>query len=236
MPVWSETGLRQLAWAEDNRRRVDRMTKGRVAYIYVPNTLLRGYVDFSRYYFAQIGKEAAIIDGRFNGGGMNSTDMIEYFKRSLSAFIVTRDGEDFPYPRAIYGPKVMIINESAGSGGDCLPWYFKHAGTGKLIGKRILGAGVGIVITPFMDGGFISAPAMSDYCPEGTYNLENQGVPPDIDVELDPLSVRPGLDPRLEKAAEVVMVELEKNPVPRPKRPPYPRYQRANEATGPVHR
>jgi tricorn protease len=234
VPVWSETDLRNLAWIEDNRRKVDRMTNGRVAYIYMPDTGLRGYTNFNRYFFAQIGKEAAIVDERFNGGGRHATDIIEYLKRPLLSYTALRDCEDWPVPHAIFGPKVMIINEFAMSGGDALPWYFKRAGVGKLIGKRTWGGLVGTAMTaPLMDGGLVTAPSAHAYNPEGKYDIENQGMPPDIEVELDPLSVRQGHDPQLEKAVEVVMAELGKNPVPRPKRPPYPRYQRANGATSP---
>jgi tricorn protease len=231
-PVWDETDLRNLAWIEDNRRKVDRMTNGRVAYIYLLNTLLPGYANFNRYFFAQLGKEAAIVDERFNGGGMLATDIIEYLKRPLLSYGASRDFEDVPQPRAIFGPKVMIINEFAASGGDLLPWYFKRAGVGKLIGQRTHGGVVGgVYLHSLMDGGNVTAPAVHWYNPEGRYDIENQGVPPDIEVEMDPLSVRQGHDPQLEKAIEVVMAELEKNPVPRPKRPPYPRYQRPSGAT-----
>jgi len=233
VPVWEETDLRNFAWLEDNRRKVDRMTNGRVAYIYMPDTWRGGYKSFNRYFFAQIGKQAAIIDERFNRGGMLATDIIEYLKRPLLSLGASRDGEDEPQPLgAIFGPKVMIINEFAGSGGDLLPWYFKRAGVGKLIGKRTWGGVVGATAQhSLMDGGKVTAPAVHWYHPEGKYDLENQGMPPDIEVELDPLSVRQGHDPQLEKAVEVIMAELEKNPVPRPKRPPYPRYQRPSGAT-----
>jgi tricorn protease len=232
-PVWDETGLRNLAWLEDNRRKVDRMTNGRVAYIYMPDTELGGYTSFNRYFFAQIGKEAAIIDERFNSGGWLATDIIEYLKRPLLNYGACRDGEDDYNPMgAIFGPKVMIINEFAGSGGDHLPEYFKRAGVGKLIGKRTWGGGTGTgPLQSLMDGGTVTAPCCHIYNPEGKYDLENQGMPPDIEVEMDPLLVRQGHDPQLEKAIEVIMAELEKNPVPRPKRPPYPRYQRAIGAT-----
>jgi len=198
----------------------------------MPNTGFRGYTSFNRYFFAQIDKEAAIIDERFNGGGLWATDIIEYLKRPLLSYIATRDGEDAPQPRAIFGPKVMIINEFAGSGsgGDGLPWYFKRAGAGKLVGKRTLGGVAGgWAWHTLMDGGSATAPTFHVWNPEGKYDVENQGVPPDIEVELDPLSVRQGHDPQLEKAVEVVLAELEKNPVPRPKRPPYPTYQRPRE-------
>jgi tricorn protease len=232
-PVPTETGLRNLAWIEDNRRKVDQLTNGRVAYIYMPDTAFGGYTNFNRYFFAQIGKEAAIIDERFNGGGALATDIVEHLKRPLLSYVATRDGEDEPEPQgAIFGPKVMIINEFAGSGGDAMPWYFKRAGVGKLIGKRTWGGLVGRAAAPsLMDDGFVSAPSSHVWNPAGKYDIENQGMPPDIEVELDPLSVRRGHDPQLEKAVEVVMAELAKNPVPQPKRPPYPSYRRANGAT-----
>jgi tricorn protease len=236
-PVDSETGLRNLAWIEDNRRKVDQMTNGRVAYIYMPDTAFGGHINFNRYFFAQIDKEAAIIDERFNGGGALATDIVEYLKRPLLSYVATRDGEDEPEPQgAIFGPKVMIINEFAGSGGDAMPWYFKRAGVGKLIGKRTWGGLVGRALAPpLMDDGFVTAPSSHVWNPSGKYDIENQGMPPDIEVELDPLSVRRGHDPQLEKAVEVVLAELQKSPLPRPKRPVYPSYRRANGANGTGH-
>jgi tricorn protease len=226
VPVPSETGLRNLAWIEDNRRKVDQMTNGRVAYIYMPDTGFGGYTNFNRYFFAQVGKEAAIIDERFNGGGALATDIIELLRRPLLSFVATRDGEDEQQPQgAIFGPKVMIINEFAGSGGDAMPWYFKRAGVGKLIGKRTWGGLVGrAAAPPLMDDGFVSAPSSHVWNPEGKYDIENIGMPPDIEVEMDPELVRQGRDPQLEKAIEVVLKDLEKTPVLRPKRPAFSKY------------
>jgi tricorn protease len=229
VPVANELALRNLAWIEDNRRKVDKMTNGRVAYIYMPDTAFGGYTNFNRYFFAQVGKEAAIIDERFNGGGALATDIIEYLKRPLLSLVATRDGEDEVQPQgAIFGPKVMIINEFAGSGGDAMPWYFKRAGVGKLIGKRTWGGLVGRAAAPsLMDDGFVSAPSSGVWNPNGQWEVENRGISPDIEIEHDPELVRQGRDPQLEKAVEVVMQELEKNPVARPKRPAYPNYHGA---------
>jgi tricorn protease len=229
VPVANELALRNLAWIEDNRRKVDKMTNGRVAYIYMPDTAFGGYTNFNRYFFAQVGKEAAIIDERFNAGGALATDIIEYLKRPLLSLVATRDGEDEVQPQgAIFGPKVMIINEFAGSGGDAMPWYFKRAGVGKLIGKRTWGGLVGRAAAPsLMDDGFVSAPSSGVWNPNGQWEVENRGISPDIEVEHDPELVRQGRDPQLEKAVEVVMQELEKNPVARPKRPAYPNYHGA---------
>jgi tricorn protease len=227
VPVADEGGLRNLAWIEDNRRKVDLLTHGRVAYIYMPNTSLAGLTNFNRYFFAQVGKEAAIIDERFNGGGALATDIIEYLRRRLMSVVSTRDGADEMQPQgAIFGPKVMIINEFAGSGGDAMPWYFHRAGVGKLIGKRTWGGLVGRAFAPeLMDGGFVSAPSSGVWNPDkGEWEVENRGIQPDVEVEFDPEAVRAGHDPQLEKAVEVVMQELEQNPVPHPKRPAYPNY------------
>jgi tricorn protease len=226
VPVANEMALRNLAWIEANRRKVDQATNGRVAYVYMPDTAFGGFANFNRYFFAQVGKEAVIIDERFNGGGMLATDIVEILKRPLMSVVATRDGLDEPQPHgAILGPKVMLINEFAGSGGDAMPWYFRRAGVGKLIGMRTWGGLVGRAGAPeLMDGGFVSAPTSAVYNPNGQYDVENIGVGPDIEVDMDPALVRQGKDPQLEKAIEVVMTELEKNPVPKPKRPAYPNY------------
>jgi tricorn protease len=233
VPVADEARLRNLAWIEDNRRKVDQMTNGRVAYIYMPDTATGGYINFNRYFFAQVGKEAAIVDERFNAGGALATDIIEYLKRPLMSLVATRDGADESQPQgAIFGPKVMIINEFAGSGGDAMPWYFHRAGVGKLIGKRTWGGLVGRAVSPeLMDGGFATAPSSGVWNPNGEWEVENHGITPDIEVDMDPELVRTGHDPQLEKAVQVVMEELAAHPVPTPKRPAYPNYHKIETST-----
>ncbi len=226
VPVDSEENLRHLAWIESNRRRVDEATGGRVAYVHVPNTAGAGYTSFNRYYFSQVGKEAAIIDERFNEGGQLADYIIDHLKRPLTSKVVTREGHDWSSPsEAIYGPKVMIINEMAGSGGDALPWYFRKAGIGPLIGKRTWGGLVGIGGYPeLLDGGRVTAPRAALYGLNGDWEVENHGVPPDYDVDLDPAAFRQGKDAQLEKAIEVVMQQLKDHPLPQIKRPEYPNY------------
>jgi tricorn protease len=226
VPVPSESRLRNLAWTEDNRRLVDRMTKGRVAYVYMPDTAFGGQTYFTRYFYAQVDKEAVIIDERFNGGGALATDIIEQLKRPMLSLVATRDGADEVQPQgAIFGPKVMIINEFAGSGGDAMPNYFRRAGVGPLIGKRTWGGLVGRAGAPqLMDGGFVTAPSSAVWSPSGEWDAENVGIRPDIEVEHDPEQVRQGKDPQLERAIKEVMTALEKSPVQQPKRPAYPNY------------
>jgi tricorn protease len=228
VPVADEGRLRNLAWIEENRRKVDQLSGGKVAYIYMPDTANGGLTAFNRYFYAQIGKEAAIVDERFNGGGLLATDIAEILNRKPLSAASNRVGEALVQPQGIFGPKVMIINERAGSGGDAMPWYFKRAGVGKLIGERTWGGLVGMNGAPsLMDGGFVAAPSSGIYNPiTGEWEVENIGVAPDIEVELDPALVRKGHDPQLEKAVEVVMEELKKNPPPKLRRPPFPNYYR----------
>ncbi len=229
VPVPSESGLRTFAWVEDNRRKVSQMTGGRVAYIYMPDTAFGGYTNFNRYFYAQVNKSAAILDERFNGGGMLATDIVETLARKPLSRVATRDGEDELQPQgAIFGPKVMIINEFAGSGGDAMPFYFRRAGVGPLVGKRTWGGLVGRAGAPaVMDGGLVSSPSSAVWDPsQSKWIAENVGIEPDIEVEQDPEAVRQGKDPQLEKAVEIVMAELAKAPNTAPKRPAFPNYQK----------
>jgi tricorn protease len=227
VPIEDDIPLRNLAWIEGNRRKVDELTGGRVAYVYLPDTYAGGYTNFNRYYFSQVGKEAVIIDERFNGGGDIADYVIDYLRRPLLSRWTMREGQDITTPiEAIFGPKVMIINEMAGSGGDALPWMFRKTGIGPLVGKRTWGGLVGHYTNPgdLIDGGFTGTPNLAFYTVDGSWDVENHGVPPDIEVEMDPKAVREGHDPQLEKAVAVVMDLLAKNPLPQPRRPPYPNY------------
>jgi tricorn protease len=226
VPIESEENLRRLAWIEGNRRKVDEMTGGRVAYVYLPNTAGAGYSNFNRYYFAQVGKQAAIIDERFNEGGQLADYIVDQLHRPLMSKVATREGADWSSPSgSIYGPKVMIINEMAGSGGDALPWYFRKQKIGPLIGKRTWGGLIGIGGYPeLIDGGTVTSPRWALYGLDGEWEVENVGIAPDIEVDLDPAAVRKGRDPQLEKAVEVVMRLLKEQPLREYKRPAYPDY------------
>ncbi len=227
VPVRSDTGLRRLAWIEDNRRKVDKLSGGRLAYVHLPDTAEGGFTSFNRFYFAQVGKEGAIIDERFNGGGLIADYIIDYMKRPLQGYFAARDGADYQTPvGSIYGPKVMLINEYAGSGGDMMPWLFRDAKIGHLVGTRTWGGLVGMAgAASLMDGGQVGAPQSGFWNPNGTWDVENHGVDPDIMVEQDPAAVRSGGDPQLEKAVKVCLELLEKNPLPKHTKPAYPDYQ-----------
>jgi tricorn protease len=228
VPVADESGLRTRTWEEDNRRKVDELSGEKLAYVHVPDTNVEGFLNFNRFYFAQVGKQAAIIDERYNHGGQVADYIIDELERPLRNCAITREGEKFCSPLAqIYGPKTMIINEMSGSGGDALPWMFKQDKVGPLVGMRTWGGLVGIWnYPPLMDGGFVTAPRGAIYGLHGDWEVENRGIAPDIEVENDPASVAAGHDAQLEKAVQVTLDALKKNPVVIPDHPPYPNYHK----------
>jgi tricorn protease len=222
-PLASEGTLRNRDWVEGNLRKVHRRTGGRVAYVYVPNTAALGHAYFKRYFFPQADKEAIIVDERFNGGGQVADYYIDHLRRPFTAMWATRYGEDIKTPgAAIHGPKVMLIDETAGSGGDLLPWMFRQYKLGPLVGKRTWGGLVGILGFPvLMDGGLVTAPNLAIWTEDG-WVVENEGVPPDVEVEQWPADVIAGKDPQLDRAIDIILKELEKNPPTTKKRPPFP--------------
>lgn len=226
VPIASEQGLRYMDWVEGNRRKVEQLSGGRLGYVHLPNTGAGGFTNFNRWVFAQIGKEGFVLDERFNGGGQIADYIVDLLRRPLLNYFTTRAGNDFTTPmNGVFGPKAMIINEFAGSGGDAMPWMFRKLGIGPLVGKRTWGGLVGIFGFPeLIDGGRITAPNLAFYNLEGEWEIENWGVAPDIEVEQDPALVRQGRDPQLEKAVEVVLEELKKNPPVKHRKPAYPDY------------
>jgi tricorn protease len=223
VPVSSEAALRNRDWVENNLKKVNEATKGRVAYVYVPNTSTIGHAYFKRYFYPQAHKDAIIVDERFNGGGQVADYYIDILRRPFISYWAMRYGADLRTPVAsIQGPKAMLIDETAGSGGDLLPWMFSKFKMGPLIGKRTWGGLVGTLGFPvLMDGGGITAPNLAIWTEEGGWVVENEGVPPDIEVEQTPADVIAGRDPQLEKAIAVILNELKNNPQKTPKRPPY---------------
>ncbi|MCC6414145.1 MAG: PD40 domain-containing protein [Saprospiraceae bacterium] len=209
VPVADESGLRQLDWVESNRRKVDELSGGKLAYVWVPNTGGEGFTYFNRWYFAQKDKKGAVIDERFNQGGYVADYIIEVLSRTLYGYFNNPVGDKQPtlsQDAAIHGPKVMIINEMAGSGGDMLPYMFRFKKIGPLVGKKTWGGLVGIWDVPsLMDGGGITAPRGGFYNLEGEWDVENKGISPDIEVEMEPKIVNQGRDPQLEKAVQTAM-------------------------------
>lgn len=223
VPVNDERALRNRDWVEGNIKKVNEATNGQVAYVYVPNTTTAGHEYFKRYFFPQVDKKAVIIDERFNGGGQLADYYIDHLKKPYQSSWNFRYGKDLHAPSgSIQGPKVMLIDEYAGSGGDYLPYLFKRFKLGKLIGKRTWGGLVGVLGFPeFMDGGSVTAPNVAFYNENG-FGIENEGVSPDIEIDQWPKEVMKGKDPQLDKAIEVILKELKDNPENYPPKPEYP--------------
>ncbi|MFZ0816608.1 MAG: PDZ domain-containing protein [Candidatus Sulfotelmatobacter sp.] len=227
-PIPDDLSLRNLAWIEANRRKVQELSSGKLAYVYLPDTAMGGLTNFNRYYFAQLDKHGAVIDERFNSGGQAADYIIHAMQRTLMSWWAPRYGAIYRTPQAsILGPKVMITNEFSGSGGDAMPWYFREAQLGPLVGKRTWGGLVGIGGIPvLMDGGHVTSPSFGFFNPQGQWDVENHGVQPDYEVDVEPKQVREGHDAQLEKAVSLALEELAKHPAPEPHKPEYPNYNR----------
>ena len=223
-PIGNEFNLRYRSWIHRNREYVAEKTGGRVGYVYVPDTGINGQNDLFRQFYGQIGKEALIIDERWNGGGQIPTRFIELLNRPAMNYWAGRDGKDWHWPPDSHqGPKCMLINGLAGSGGDLFPAYFQDAGIGKLIGMRTWGGLVGISGNPtLIDGGSVSVPTFAYYELDGTWGIEGHGVDPDIEVVDDPSLMVDGGDPQLDAAIQHMLEELDRRPYIAPKRPMYP--------------
>ena len=226
VPVDSEHGLRNLDWIDANRRKVDALSGGKVAYIYMPNTAGAGYTNFNRYFYAQLDKQAVVLDERYNEGGFIADYVVNVLGQKLLSGAIERDGKPVHDPEgAIFGPKVMIINQSAGSGGDAMPWYFRKANLGPLVGVRTWGGLVGIGGYPaLIDGGFVTAPRYAIFGLNGEWEVEGHGIAPDVEVQELPKDVAAGHDAQLERAVAIVLEQLKQHPVVEPKVPPYPNH------------
>ncbi len=225
IPIGSETGLRQWDWVARNQEYVDRKSGGRVGYVYLPDTAGNGYAFFNRMFFAQSDRDALIIDDRRNSGGQAADYILDVLGRKYLSGWKDRDGLVFNTPAgAIYGPKVMLIDQDAGSGGDYLPFSFRALGLGKLIGTRTWGGLIGSATNPpLIDGGSMSVPFFRMFTPSGEWRVENEGVAPDLEVELDPAAVNQGRDNQLDTALAVVLEQLKTaRTLPLKAAPPYP--------------
>ena len=222
----SEHQLRNEAWIDHNMQVVNKMSNGKLGYVYLPNTAYGGYRNFNRYFFSQTDKEGVIIDERYNHGGYLSDYIIQYLQRKPMTLNITRWGKQaVTPPEAIFGPKVMIINQFSGSGGDALPWYFKKDSIGTIVGERTWGGLVGIGgYPPLMDGGSITAPRTAVEGLHGTFPVENHGISPDVTVWQNPQKMRNGHDPQLERAVKIAMHKLKEHPPKHYKRPPWRNY------------
>jgi tricorn protease len=210
-PLPSEGELRYRDWVAGKRALVEELGGGRIGYVHVPDTGIHGQNELVRQFAGQQHKDALIVDERWNSGGQIPDRFIELLDRRLTNFWAVRQGEDWEWPPVgHHGPKVMLINYAAGSGGDCFPYFFRQRGLGKLIGTRTWGGLVGLSGNPsLIDGASPTVPRFAFYELDGTWGVEGHGVEPDIEVIDDPAKMRSGEDPQLLAAIEHLQGELE---------------------------
>jgi tricorn protease len=215
--------LRNLAWIENNRKKVEEATDGRVGYLYVPSTGIDGQTELVRMWRGQVHKDGLIVDERFNSGGQIPDRFVELLNRPRYNYWGVRDGRDWTWPPVAHeGKKVMLINGWSGSGGDAFPFYFREAGLGPLIGTRTWGGLIGISGAPrLIDGGVVTVPTFGIYSNEGDWIIEGHGVDPDIEVLEDPALMVDGGDPQLDRAIQEVLKALRADPVKEPGKPRY---------------
>lgn len=230
-PLENEIELRRWAWVEDNRRKVGELSDGKLAYVYLPNTGEGGYTFFNRMYFAQQDRTGAVIDERNNGGGSAADYIVDVMNRKLTGYFNSKAGDHRPWTQpmaALWGPKVMIINERAGSGGDLLPYLFRFHRIGPLVGVRTWGGLVGTWDSPpLLDGGRFVAPRGGFFDVDGKWAIEGEGIAPDIEVMNTPAEVAAGHDPQLEAAVKEALRRLKTGAVELRPEPPAPvRYHR----------
>ena len=219
----SESALRLHAWIEQNRRRVDKATGGRVGYIYVKNTGDEGQAELYRQWRGQVQKDGIIIDERWNSGGHIPDRFIELLNRPVMNYYAVRDGRDWTTPFVTAdGPKVMLTNGWSGSGGDCFPFLFQQKKLGPVIGTRTWGGLIGMTgCPPLSDGGKVTVPTFAIYDTNGKWIIEGTGVKPDIEVLDDPALIAKGGDPQLERGIQEILEQLAKNPPKRATKPGY---------------
>lgn len=209
-----ETNSRYREWVEFNRKKVHKASGGRVGYIHIPDMGPEGYSEFHRYYFVEVEKESVIIDVRFNGGGHVSQLLLEKLARKRIAYNVNRWGAPESYPSdSLLGPVIAITNEYAGSDGDIFSHSYKMMNLGKLIGKRTWGGVVGIWPRhKLVDGSITTQPEFSFWFADVGWGVENYGTDPDIEIEYRPQDWANNTDPQLDKALELILEEIDKNP------------------------
>ncbi|MGH8220766.1 MAG: S41 family peptidase [Steroidobacteraceae bacterium] len=222
-PLANERALRERDWIDHNRETVDRLSGGRIGYIYLSDMEALGMEQFVRQFYPQLDRRALIVDDRWNGGGFIDQIVLARLRRMLVGMTTDRQRARMTIPQQIStGPKVCLINHMSASDGDLFPYFFRKYGVGPLIGTRTWGGVRGIRGTwALLDGGYITVPEMSVYGIDSQWVIENHGVDPDIEVETDPGQLEAGHDAQLEAAVDYLMKQLAKQPggLPAPPRP-----------------
>ena len=226
VPIADENPLYYYNWVQDNIKKVTDATKGEVGYIHIPDMGVEGLNEFAKYFYPQLNKKALIIDDRGNGGGNVSPMIIERLRRELALMGMARnqtEGNTNP-EQMILGPKILLVNNYSASDGDLFPYQFRKMKLGKIVGVRTWGGVVGIRGTlPFIDGGNLTRPEFGHYAADGSdWIIEGHGVDPDIVIDNDPAKEFAGEDEQLNKAIELILLELKDHPQEKGKIPAFP--------------
>ena len=223
VPLAGEYTLRYLDWVEHNRLLADKMSGGTIGYIHLPDTYLGSATEFPKYFYAQARKKGLVIDGRFNGGGLDPAIFYQRLNKKAHSYWTRRYSHDQRDPAyGVDAHMVCLTNRQAGSGGDMVPMEFQMMKMGPVIGTRTWGGLVGVsFFHSFMDGGGLTAPDYRIYDSEGRWIVENEGVTPDIEIDLDPVEMSKGHDAQLIKGIEVLMKEIARDPKPWPVHGPF---------------
>jgi tricorn protease len=237
-PLKSELSVREKAWIDHNREVVDKLSGGKVAYIYLSDMEALGLQQFIRQFYGQLTKQALIIDDRWNGGGFVDQLVLERLRRVLVGLDANREHSIITTPNQVLaGPKICLINHYSASDGDIFPWYFKQYGLGKLLGTRTWGGVRGIRGEwTMMDGGYVTIPEEAVYSMTSQWVIENHGVDPDIELENQPADLMAGHDKQLETAVDLLVKQIGNAPAGLPKPPPLlPAYPADGNVPGPSH-
>jgi tricorn protease len=223
-PLRNEYDLRYLSWLEHNRKVVDEASNGQIGYLHLPDTYTGSTKIFPKYFYSQTRKKGLIVDGRFNAGGLDPDIFLQRLDKKVLAYWTRRYSHDQTTPAVVTrSHKVCLTNRQAGSGGDMLPMEFRMRGMGPIIGTRTWGGLVGVsMFIDLIDGGGMTAPDYRIYDPQGKWIVENEGVTPDIEVDLDPAEMQRGYDAQLMKGVEVLLEKIKADPLPWPQHEPFP--------------
>jgi tricorn protease len=238
LPVAHDIHLREKAWIDHNRETVDRLSGGRVGYIYLSDMEMLGMQQFIRQFYADLGKQALIIDDRWNNGGFIDQMALERLRRILIGLDVNRERTPIAIPNQVVpGPKICLINHYSASDGDIFPYFFRAYHLGKLLGTRSWGGVRGIRgELGMMDGGYVTVPEEAMYNLESQWIIENHGVDPDIEIENQPADLQDGQDKQLETAVQLLVQQLTGLPAGLPAPPPLlPAYPPAGQVPPPSH-
>ena len=223
-PIRGERTLRYRAWVEENRKKVEEASGGKLGYLHLPDTYTGSTREFPKYFYSQTRKQGLVVDGRFNAGGLDPDIFLQRLDKKTLAYWTRRYSHHQTTPSVTTRAHLALLtNMRAGSGGDMLPMEFQMREMGPVIGTRTWGGLVGVsMFIGLIDGGAITAPDYRIYDPEGNWIVEGEGVTPDMEVQLNSADMARGIDAQLDAAVDYLLKKIEEEPRPWPEHEPFP--------------